>query len=253
MQNTLGNSGTNDQAQTERAETPEPGCDVQDKGIRAVDDKGTGVPENDGTEGGEMQEEEGRLDVASENLPELYEGTVEVSNAAVVSEDEQAGRLRSRLEELSEQLGKEQRDKQTLVDQLLRRQAEFENYRKRTEREKLDLYARARADVCVELLPVLDNFERALAHGGAAEGEVADGLVGGLELVHKQFRDLLAKCGLETIPTVGEKFDPDLHDAVMTEEASEVEENVIVEEFQRGYRLGNKVLRPSKVKVAVRK
>jgi molecular chaperone GrpE len=140
-------------------------------------------------------------------------------------------------------------EKVSLYDQLLRRQAEFENYRRRIEREKSESYARARGEVLLELLPVVDNFERALSSLEKSESDAA-GLRHGIELIHKQFKDALTKFGLEPVESVGQVFDPHLHEAVTIEPTDEHEENTIIEEFQRGYKLGEKLLRPAKVKVA---
>lgn len=141
------------------------------------------------------------------------------------------------------------REKATLYDQLLRRAAEFENYRRRIERERSDAYQRARVDVLVEFLPVVDNFERALSSLEEIGGD-AEAWRRGVELIHKQFQDALTKFGLEPVDAVGKTFDPHLHEAVTIEATDKHKENTIIEEFQRGYRIGDKLLRPSKVKVA---
>ncbi|HWP42966.1 MAG TPA: nucleotide exchange factor GrpE [Blastocatellia bacterium] len=139
-------------------------------------------------------------------------------------------------------------ERSALYDQLLRRQAEFENYRKRIERDRAEFYHRARADVLTEMLPVIDNFERALS---SLEKTGADeGVRHGVELIHKQFKDTLTKLGLQPIEAIGQAFDPNLHEAVTIEPTDEHEENTVVEEFQRGYKLGDRLLRPAKVKVA---
>jgi molecular chaperone GrpE len=140
-------------------------------------------------------------------------------------------------------------ERSALYDQLLRRQAEFENYRRRVDREKNETYARARAEVLVELLPVIDNFERALAslENSAAD---AENLRHGIELIHKQFQDALTKFGLEPVESVGQAFDPHVLVAVTIEPTDKHKENTVIEEFQRGYKLGEKLLRPAKVKVA---
>ncbi len=140
-------------------------------------------------------------------------------------------------------------EKGSLYDQLLRRQAEFENYRKRIERERGELYQRGRDDVLLQFLPVVDNFERALTSLERSEGD-AEALRNGVELIHKQFKDALSKLGLEPVEAVGQTFDPHLHEAVTTEPTDQHEENTVIEEFQRGYKIGNRLLRPAKVKVA---
>lgn len=141
------------------------------------------------------------------------------------------------------------REKATLYDQLLRRAAEFENYRRRIERERTDAYQRARVEVLVEFLPVVDNFERALSSLENSGGD-AEALRHGVELIHKQFKDALTKFGLEPVDAIGQTFDPHLHEAVTIEATDKHKENTVIEEFQRGYRIGDKLLRPAKVKVA---
>ena len=141
------------------------------------------------------------------------------------------------------------REKTALYDQLLRRAAEFENYRRRIERERSDAYQRARVEVLVEFLPVVDNFERALSSLEDSGGD-AEALRQGVELIHKQFKDALSKFGLEPVDAIGQTFDPHLHEAVTIEATDKHKENTVIEEFQRGYKIGDKLLRPAKVKVA---
>lgn len=140
-------------------------------------------------------------------------------------------------------------ERATLYDQLLRRQAEFENYRKRMERERGEVYQRARAEVLLELLPVLDNFERALSSFESAGGD-SEAFLQGVQLIHKQLKDAVTRLGLQPVESVGQTFDPHLHEAVTIEASDEHEENTIIEEFERGYKLGDRLLRPAKVKVA---
>lgn len=140
-------------------------------------------------------------------------------------------------------------EKASLFDQLLRRQAEFENYRKRIERERNEIYQRGRDDVLLQLLPVVDNFERALSSLEKSEGD-AEALRDGVELIHKQFVDALSKFGLKAVEAVGQAFDPHVHEAVTTEATDKHKENTVIEEFQRGYKIGDRLLRPAKVKVA---
>lgn len=140
-------------------------------------------------------------------------------------------------------------ERASLYDKLLRRQAEFENYRKRIERERAELYQHGREDVLLQFLPVVDNFERALSSLEESEGD-AEALRRGVELIHKQFSDALVKLGLETVEAVGHTFDPHVHEAVTTEATDKHKENTVIEEFQRGYKIGDRLLRPAKVKVA---
>jgi len=151
--------------------------------------------------------------------------------------------------ELQAQIESLTQERSSLYDQLLRRRAEFENYRKRVERERGETYQRGRAEVLLEFLPVVDNLERALSSLENSQGD-AEALHHGVELIHKQFHDALGKFGLEPVESVGRTFDPHLHEAVATEPSDDLEENTILAEFQRGYKMGDKLLRPAKVKVA---
>jgi len=145
-------------------------------------------------------------------------------------------------------------ENQILCDQLLRRQAEFENLRRRFERDRKEIYARIKADLLIDLLPILDNFERALqSQSMPGTTDMAESLRLGIELIYKQFKDVLARLGLEQIEALGKPFDPHLHEALATEESETHEDQIIIEEMQRGYRLNNRLLRPARVKVAVRK
>ncbi|HLG15057.1 MAG TPA: nucleotide exchange factor GrpE [Blastocatellia bacterium] len=150
--------------------------------------------------------------------------------------------LQSQIDALTE-------EKTQLFDQLLRRQAEFENFRKRTERERGEIYQRARAEVLLELLPVLDNFDRALSSLEQSGGD-AEALHHGVELIHKQLSDALAKLGLQPLDSIGQAFDPHVHEAVTIEQTDEHAENTVIAEFERGYKIGDRLLRPAKVKVA---
>ena len=134
-----------------------------------------------------------------------------------------------------------------LEDRLLRKAAEFDNYRKRARREREEFARFANSSLIEELLPVLDSLELAL---GAADGEDRDSHRRGVELTLKQFLEVLGRSGLSPIPAVGEQFDPSVHEAVILQPTSEHPEGVVIEELQRGYRLNDRVLRPSRVKVA---
>jgi molecular chaperone GrpE len=137
------------------------------------------------------------------------------------------------------------REKDALQDRLLRTAAEFDNYRKRVDRERRDLAEFTAAEVLRDVLPIVDNLERALAAAG--EG---DPLRKGVELTHKQMLDLLRKRGVKPIEALGADFDPNFHQAVVHETSSEHREGEVMEELQRGYLLGDRLLRPAMVKVA---
>jgi len=141
-------------------------------------------------------------------------------------------------------------EKEELTDLLLRKQAEMENFRKRTHREKEEWIQHATADLIHALLPTLDAFDRALAH--RTEG-ASDQFYQGLELIRKEMMDVLGRAGLIPLEAVGETFDPNVHQAVETVEAGEHRDQEIVEELQRGYKLKKRLLRPAAVKVAIAK
>lgn len=138
-------------------------------------------------------------------------------------------------------------EKDALQDRLLRTAAEFDNYRKRQDRERADLSAFATADVLTELLPIVDNFERALQAPGPPEADV---FRKGIELIHKQMLDLLRKRGVRPIDAQGADFDPNFHQAVIHESSPDHREGEVMQELQRGYMLGDRLLRPAMVKVA---
>ena len=134
-----------------------------------------------------------------------------------------------------------------LSNRLLRAQADYENFRRRSREEK-EAAAKYRAQSLVEqLLPVLDNFDRALMI--KPESEEAKSLLQGMEMVHRQLQEALIKEGVEIIQTIGQKFDPHLHQAIMQVESDEYESNHVVEELQKGYKLKDRVVRPAMVKV----
>jgi molecular chaperone GrpE len=139
-------------------------------------------------------------------------------------------------------------ERSDLQDRLLRRQAEFDNFRRRAERERAHVLEYANTETVRALLPILDDFERALKVQ-SADSEYARGM----ELIYQRLSDSLKKLGLEPITSTGQMFDPNLHHAVDRAETDEVEDHTILEEYQRGYNFRGKLLRPAMVKVAVRK
>ena len=138
---------------------------------------------------------------------------------------------------------KKQRD--DYYDRLLRKTAEFDNYRKRIDRERLQVSEAAAADLLKELLPLVDDLERALR----AEGD-DNAIRKGVELIHKQLIEILRKRGVRPIEALGADFDPHYHMAVAHEHAEDKREGEVIEEFGRGYMLGDRLLRPAMVKVA---
>jgi len=137
------------------------------------------------------------------------------------------------------------RERDALQDRLLRTAAEFDNYRKRVDRERRDLAEFTAADLVIELLPIVDNLERALQAAA-----IDDPLRKGVELILKQMLDLLRKRGVGPIDALGADFDPNCHQAVIHEVSGEHREGEVMQELQRGYLLGDRLLRPAMVKVA---
>jgi len=138
-------------------------------------------------------------------------------------------------------------EKADLYDRLLRKQAEFDNFRRRTERDRSDFLQFAGMDLARELLPVLDDFERAL------KVECTDAnYAKGVGLIYQRLSDILKKMGVEPLEATGKQFDPNVHEAVVRFPTDEVEDQTVLEEFQKGYNFKGKLLRPAMVKVAVR-
>ncbi|MBR2883651.1 MAG: nucleotide exchange factor GrpE [Clostridia bacterium] len=134
---------------------------------------------------------------------------------------------------------------QDVNEKYMRTLAEYDNYRKRTIKEKESIYPEAKAVVVEKFLPVMDNFQRALD-----SAEEKNPFYEGVAMVKKQMDEVLTALGVEEINAVGEEFNPELHNAVMHVDDEEAGENIIVEEFQKGYRIGDRVIRHSMVKVA---
>jgi molecular chaperone GrpE len=148
----------------------------------------------------------------------------------------------------SAELSEIQRQRDDYYDRLLRKTAEFDNYRKRVDRERVQLAEAAASDLLEELLPLVDDLERALKADAGSEG--ADAYRRGVELIHRRLMELLRKRGVHPIEALGTDFDPHFHQAVAHEMAEGRREGEVIEEFRRGYMLGDRLLRPAMVKVA---
>lgn len=131
-------------------------------------------------------------------------------------------------------------------DNLLRVMAEYDNFRKRTVKEKADIYLNSKSDVVNEFLPIIDNFERAASN---AEADF-EGYKKGIEIIFSQFIDVMSKFGVESFGTVGEEFNPEIHSAVSVIQDENLGENVISQVFSKGYKLGDKIIREAVVQVA---
>ncbi len=183
--------------------------------------------------------------------PKIEKETPAKTLLQTLCEDELQELLDAR--EMLEEQSKTLEEKCTLLaeyeDLLKRKQAEFENYRKRVQREFDDFKKYATSDLVLDILNVIDDFERAI--DSARSSKDFNVLLEGILLVEKQLRNLLEnKYGIEPIETVGREFDPMVHDAIMMEESGKYSEDTVVEDFQKGYKLHDRVLRPAKVKVA---
>jgi molecular chaperone GrpE len=149
-----------------------------------------------------------------------------------------------------EQIETLRRERNEYYDLLLRKTAEFDNYRRRVERERTEASDRAVADLLRSLLPVLDDLERALRAAASTEG--VDAYREGVELIRKQLVDLLRKRGVTALEVVGHDFDPHLHQAVTREVSTTHRDGEVIEDLQKGYLLGERLLRPAMVRVAAR-
>jgi molecular chaperone GrpE len=190
----------------------------------------------------EMSEE-----VKGEGPPSELEQSEEVVEEKRETEVEQKKEpsLEEIVEELRKKLEEKEKEAKEYLDIAQRIKAEFDNYRKRTEKEKAEMISYGQEQVIIELLPVIDNFERALA----TEGDY-NSLREGLELIYRQFKKVLDKFEVREIEAEGQMFDPYKHHALAQEEVEGKQPNEIIEVFQKGYYLKDKVIRPSLVKVA---
>ncbi len=144
-------------------------------------------------------------------------------------------------------------EKAQLEDLLLRRQADYDNLRRRFERERIEVRETASSDAVQAVLPILDDFERALkVSPGEAESQAFRDYAKGMELIYQRLSDSLAKLGLEPVASAGQPFNPNLHNAIQREERTDVDDQTVLEEYQRGYLFKGRLLRPAMVKVAVK-
>ena len=150
----------------------------------------------------------------------------------------------SKTAQLEKKLAEKEEELAALTDQYQRMLAEYANYKRRTEQEKLQIGAYTKAELLTELLVSIDNMEKAIAAPAGEDYKT------GVDMVLRQFMDALHKLGLEEVGAEGEPFDPNVHNAVMREDADGIDEETVTAVFQKGYKLGDRVLRPAMVKVA---
>ncbi|MCT4593339.1 MAG: nucleotide exchange factor GrpE [Anaeromicrobium sp.] len=178
--------------------------------------------------------------INSQDQEEIEEIIEEVKDESVEEKIEEVENTNNELEKIKQ-------ENEELNTKYLRMTADFQNFKRRVEKEKSDIYKLANEKLIVDLLPILDNLERAI---NSHKDEIKDeSFFNGIDMILKQFVDILGKNGLEAIEAVGNQFDPNYHHAVMQDSSDDVEPDTIQEEFQKGYILNEKVIRPSMVKV----
>lgn len=209
----------------------------------------------------ENKQEKSQEDMVKEAVEEAKKSAAETESAEAEAEEteetsEEAGSEEAK-EDAEKKTGKKlfgkKKDKkdekiEELTDKLTRQMAEFDNFRKRTEKEKSQMYEVGAKDIIEKILPIVDNFERGL--GSVPEEEKNAPFVEGMEKIYKQLMTTLESVGVKPIEAVGQEFNPDFHNAVMHVEDEELGENIIAEEFQKGYMYRESVVRHSMVKVA---
>ncbi len=193
-------------------------------------------------EAAEKSEQE-QEEAVSEEAPGTEEGQEEPETEQASGPGEKKGFFKKREK-------KDKKDEQIaeLTDRVKRQLAEFENFRNRTEKEKSQMYTIGAKDVIEKILPVVDNFERGIKSIPEEEREAP--VASGMEMIYKQLMTVLTDLGVTPIEAVGQEFDPNLHNAVMHVENEELGENIVAEEFQKGYQYKDAVLRHSIVSVA---
>ena len=197
-------------------------------------------------ENAEAMAEENAEAMAEESAKPSDEASDETANESSEesSKEEKEGKKPFKKKEKK----KDKRDEQIeqLTDRVTRQMAEFENFRRRTDQEKAQMFGNGQKAIVEKILPVVDNFERGLA----TVEEGADPFADGMLMIYKQLLTTLEEIGVKPIEAVGQEFNPDFHNAVMHVEDEEVGENIVVEEFQKGYMMNDSVVRHSMVKVA---
>ena len=195
-----------------------------------------------------QEQEEETTPVTEETEETAEKNTAEETVEETVSETEEAPVEEKTKTSFFGKKNKENKYEQQieeLTDRLKRNMAEFDNFRKRTEKEKASMYIIGAKDIVEHMLPVVDNFER-----GLAQAQEGDAFAEGMKMIYKQMMTTFEELGVKPIEAVGQEFNPDLHNAVMHVEDEEAGENIIVEEFQKGYTYKDFVVRHSMVKVA---
>ena len=211
----------------------------EDEALKTEQESGTEQTSEAGTGEAEKTEAAAGAGETAEDVPEGAEGDTEQAPAA--EKEEKKGFFKKKKDPRDEKI-------EELTDRVKRQMAEFENFRKRTDKEKSAMYEMGAKDIIERILPVIDNFERGLAT--VPEDAKGTPLAEGMEKIYKQFRKTLEEAGVKAIEAVGQEFDPNFHNAVMHVDDETLGENVIAEEFQKGYLYRDSVVRHSMGKVA---
>jgi len=192
------------------------------------------------------------IEIAGENHQkgEIEEIESDEEKEAQKEEQKEESREEDKIKELEKKIEELEKENSELKDMYLRKQADFENFRKRMFREKEEAIRYANSRLLEDLIPIIDDFERAI--NSAEDSKDFESFYKGIELIEKQFTSMLErKWGLKRFESTGEVFDPEMHEAINTEEREDNENSIVLEDYQKGYKLHDRVLRHAKVKVSV--
>ncbi len=198
----------------------------------------------------ELKQAENLSNEVEEPVAETSEPTEAIGETVVTEQEPSVEELKARIVELEEQLAQAKAEAEDYKERWIRVSADFQNFRKRVMQERVEAYNKGKEDAVLAVLPVLDNMERALS--SLTETSDLNAFKRGLELIVRLFQEALRRLDVEPIRTEGQKFDPYYHEAFERVEREDVEEGLIVGEVERGYKMGDKVIRPAKVYVAVK-
>ena len=198
----------------------------------------------------ELKQAENLSNEVEEPVAETSEPTEATGETVVTEQEPSIEELKARIAELEEQLAQAKAEAEDYKERWIRVSADFQNFRKRVMQERVEAYNKGKEDAVMAVLPVLDNMERALS--SLTETSDLNAFKRGLELIVRLFQEALRRLDVEPIQTEGQKFDPYYHEAFERVEREDVEEGLIVGEVERGYKMGDRVIRPAKVYVAVK-
>jgi molecular chaperone GrpE len=210
-----------------------------------AEEKRRQIPIEDGDAEKKAEAEEAKAEEEKAESAEAEAADAEEAKAETEEAGEGAEKSESEESKAEDAAEAEKKAEEQESERYMRLMAEFQNFKRRAAREKSDIHAYANEKIIGELLPVLDNFERALS----TKSDDVEGYAKGMELIFTQLKTALEHAGLAEIPAMGEEFDPNVHNAVMTEDVEDIEDNHISKVLQKGYKLNDKVIRPSMVAV----